>query len=291
VSRRALRRGGLGAVAIALALAGAGAGGVYAAVDGYFFGQTSNASSTFASGWVSAPTGTSASASGYDVGLSWTAGHGVTSQSLSGADGGTAASASCGSYSQLNASVTSPTTDSNRANGTLNGHWYCYQLTGSHGSWSAAGTFTPLQIGLAATSITITNVATANSIAKNDTIALTFNQQPATPPASILVCTYTSGTIVLGDTTGNCTGGPHASSLGTITGTTVANNRSFTSSGVVRTGNTDTITVGTGTATATGTGTKTYTPSASILSAALTDQATVCTAAVASCRPTTTGNF
>src|SRR5581483_3912755 len=156
VSRRALRRaGGLCVVSIGLSLALGylHAGGAF----GLFAGETTNKDATFSAGWVAAATGLGTpSPSGYDVSLAWTPGnHGVTGQELWGADGGTGAASSCGTYAQL-ATLPSASTasylDSNRGS-TLNGHWYCYRLVSTHGSWTAQATFPAQRIGLAATGL------------------------------------------------------------------------------------------------------------------------------------------
>src|SRR5581483_10191894 len=123
---------------------------------------------------------------------------------------------SCGTYAQL-ATLPSASTasylDSNRGS-TLNGHWYCYRLVSTHGSWTAQATFPAQRIGLAATGLTIAN--NNNVIGNNDTITLTFNQR-ATGPTTIRVCVWSSASgnaIVLGDTTGACTSASDASSIG-----------------------------------------------------------------------------
>src|ERR1700690_3378569 len=90
-----------------------------------FNGETKNAGSGFAGGWVGAPSAASASALGYDMSLAWTVGtHGpVTGQQLYGVDNGTTSlSSNCtgAAYSLLTTLASASTaayTDSSR--GTL----------------------------------------------------------------------------------------------------------------------------------------------------------------------------
>jgi hypothetical protein len=101
----------------------------------------------------------------------------------------------------------------------------------------------------------------------------------------------TPSTIILGDTAGgtNCTVAD-GYTVGQLTGETLGHNQiyrfsTFTTSSTAPWTMTITI-VGGGSATYSGT--TTFVPSASILSAATTHQATLCTAAAPTCRPTTT---
>jgi len=152
-----------------------------------------------------------------------------------------------------------------------------------------------VQLGLVTSAITITNVATTNSIAATDTITLTFNQRTnKATSGTAKVCVLTSGKIILGDTTGGggCATGD-AYNIGVITGVTIGTNRVYQSSTFTTTTTapyTMTITL-VGTGTSTYAGTATFAPSASILSNATTHQATMCTAAATTCQPTTTTHF
>lgn len=301
MSRRALRRaGGLCVVSIGLALAlgylhAGGALGVFAA-------EVTNKDATFSAGWVAAATGLGTpSPSGYDVSLAWTPGnHGVTGQEVWGADGGTGAAASCGGYAKL-ATLASATTasylDSNRGS-ALNGHWYCYRLVSTHGSWTAQATFPAQRIGLAATGLAIAN--NNNTIGNNDTITLTFNQR-ATGPTTIRVCVWSSSSgnaIVLGDTTGSCTSASDASSIGklTVSGATIATTRTFNNSTVTYSTTapwTATITLRNGSNSAVSGGTWTFTGSSTpgVVSFATTHQASLCSSTALSCSPSTTTHF
>jgi hypothetical protein len=273
-----------------------------------FNGETSNPNSTFAGGWVGAPSAATATASGYDVNLAWTPGtHGpVTGQQLYGVDNTTSSSCSImAAYSPL-ATMAGPSTATYpdaRGNAGNNGNWFCYRLVStSASSWTSLLDLSAVQLGLVTTGVQIANGGgTANTIQKNDTITLTFNQRTNLGTGNIKVCVYTTGAILIGDTqSGNACGtdadGFTVAKL-TETGATIVSGVAFTSSTVtLSTSAPWTMTIklaGTnGTSAMTG-GTPAWTlnGSASILSFATTHQATMCSAATSNCRPTTPTNF
>jgi hypothetical protein len=152
-----------------------------------------------------------------------------------------------------------------------------------------------LQLGLVTSGIALANVGTNNSINASDTITLTFNQRTnKATSGTTKVCVLTSGKIILGDTTAGpvCATGD-GFNVGTITGVTIGTARAYQNSTFTTTTVapwTMTITL-VGTGASTYSGTATFTPSATILSNATTHQATMCTAAAATCRPTTTTHF
>ena len=304
MSRRALRWAG-GAVAV-LAFAGLLLStGPIGDTLALFNGETQNTNSTFAGGWVGAAAGATATASGYDMGLAWTPGtHGpVTGQQLYGVDNGTNSNCTGAAYALL-ATMALPTTaaytDSSRGTLATDGDWFCYELVSTSATvWTAAAPLAAAQLGLAATTVVNANgTGTAGRIDNADKITITFNQRTNVGTANIRACIWTSGVIVLGDTTGGCGNANDAYSLGklTLSGATISNNRTSTTTTVARTTVapwTVTITFAglSGNATITGTPTWTFTPSASILSNATTHQATACTAARSTCQPTTSTSF
>jgi hypothetical protein len=307
--KRALRRAiGLCTVliSVSLLLSGVPVGSTFA----FFDGQTQNAGSVLAAGWIGAPTGAAATASGYDVGFMWTPGtHGpVTGQQLWGVDNTTNSNCTGVTYSSLAtlaSATTAADTDANRGSGSANGDWYCYELVStSASSWTAPLALPPLQIGLAATGLVITNGATSGSIANNDTITITFNQKTTlVQGATVKVCgwagTPTSGSIVIGDTVGNCTASGDASSIGKITNIAVGTTRTYLMSTISAVSTlapwTVTVKIAGSSGTSTESGTAKFTPSATgtapVKSAATTDQATACVAATTNCQPTTTSGF
>jgi hypothetical protein len=271
-----------------------------------FNGETSNANSAFAGGWIGPPTAATATATGYDVAFAWTPGnHGpINGQQLLGKDNGTDSNCNGAALDPL-ASITAPPTaaytDSNRG-ATLNGNWFCYQLVSTTASsWTSAVTLPPLQLGLVTSDVLISNGGgTANRIQKNDTIKLTFNQRTNLGTGTIKVCVYTTGAILIGDTQGGNACGTDADGFTvaklTVTGATIASGVAYNSSTVALSTSapwTMTVTLaGTnGTSAMTGTQAWALTPSTSILSFATTDRATMCNAASTNCRPTTSSGF
>ncbi len=271
-----------------------------------FNGETSNANSAFAGGWVGAPAAATATAAGYDMGLAWTPGtHGpVTGQQLFGVDNGTNSNCTGAAYvliSTLTNAATAAYTDASRGTLANDGNWFCYQLVSTSAtSWTAPLALSAVQLGLVTTAVQITNVGTANRIEKNDTIKLTFNQRTNLGTGNIKVCVFSPGTIVLGDTNNgnNCGTAADGFTVGklTLAGATIPGALNFNASTVALSATapwTMTITLaGTNSTTAmTGTPTWTLNGSSSILSFATTHQATMCSTATTTCRPTTTTNF
>ena len=303
MSQRLLRFAGLAIVSLSC-VALAFSSGIVGSTFALFNGETQNAGSSFAGGWIGAATGLTTTASGYDVGLAWTPGtHGpVTGQQLYGVDNNTNSNCTGAAYVLLNTLATASTatfTDSSRGSASNNGHWFCYQLVSTSASSWTAQTPQVLQLGLVTSAITITNVGTNNSMNANDTIQLTFNQRTNKATSGTLkVCAINNGSsdsVIIGDTTGG-TGCAAADgfNVGVITGVTIGTTRAYANSTFTTTTTspfTMTITlVSSGTSTYSGT-TATFTPSSSILSNATTHQATMCTTAAAICQPTTATHF
>lgn len=305
----ALRRAVTACIALAV-LSLVLSNGVIGNTFALFNAETQNANSTFAGGWVGAPSAATATATGYDVALGWTAGtHGpVTGQQLWGVDNTTNSNCTGAAYSQLTVSPawtasTASYTDPSRGTATNNGDWYCYQLLSTSGTnWTAPLSLPAIQLGLVTTAVQITNGGTAKVIEKNDIIKLTFNQRTNLAAGTIKVCAYTSGVVLLGDSAGGagCNVDTDTDSVGKIAvaGATIPGIIGFrTSTLAVSTTApwTATITLaGTNsTVTMTGTPTWTLTGSSSVLSNATTHQATMCTATgpLHACQPTTTTNF
>ncbi len=221
-------------ISVSLLLSGIPVLGTFAFLDG----QTVNAGSVFAGGWIGPATGATATASGYDTSLAWTAGtHGpVTGQKLYGVDNTTTANCTGVTYSLLATLASASTaayTDSNRGS-TANGDWYCYELLStSASSWTAATALPAVQLGLAATAISLTNGN--GTIANGDTIVITFNQKTTVTAGTVKVCgwagTGTAGSIVIGDSAaGNCAASGDAYSVGRITNIAVGTSRTYPTS-------------------------------------------------------------
>jgi hypothetical protein len=296
---RALRRAAAAHVVLIAVVLLASVGVALGAVFVGFTGETQNAS-TFAGGWIGAPTSLAApTPSGYDAQLAWTPGtHGpVTGQQLWGVDRGSTSNCTGAVYALLNTMAGASTSTYPKSNtSSVNGHWLCYQmLSTSASAWTASSNFSAVQLGLVAKTVAIANGGGTNSSGKltaNDTITVTFNQPilASSLPVGPIICTGTSATlIIIGDTSAtNCSGTTDPYSVGVINGITVSGNKNKIDANVSVSGATLTITLAQNGTTATGTGT--FTPAATILSAATTDQAQACTTA-STCTPTSTGSF
>lgn len=280
--------------------------GVVGTTFALFNGETSNPNSAFAGGWVDTPSAATAAASGYDVSLTWTAGtHGpVTGQQLNGIDNGTNSNCTGAAYSLITGSLTASTTaytDASRGTAGSNGDWFCYQLVSTSATvWTAPLALPAVQLGLVATGVTIANAGTANTIEKNDTITITFNQRTNLTTASVKVCPFTTGVMLIGDTSNGANCGaatdPYTIAKLTLSGSTITTNLNFKSSTVALSTSapwTATITLAgvNTTAAMTGSPTWTLTGSSSVLSNATVHQATLCSASASTCQPTTTTNF
>jgi hypothetical protein len=289
----ALRRAATSRIALVIALVLVSAG--VAAAASTFWGETQS-SSTFAGGWIGPPTAPATPVpTGYNADLAWTPGtHGpVTGQQLWSFDNGTISTCTGVTYAFL-ATMASAATSSYTATNTsaVNGHWLCYRIVSTSASaWTSAANFAPTQLGLVAKTVAIASGGQAGKMSSGDTITITFNQNVASSsvPASFVVCTGTSATlIIIADTHAtNCNNTSDPYTIGVINGITVSGGKQKLNSSAVVSGATVTITIGQNGQNATGSGT--FTPATSILSATLTNQASACVAA--NCLPTTTGSF
>lgn len=263
---------------------------------GYFDGETDNGA-TYSGGWVGRATSQTATASGYDGVVTWTLPDttGVQGQQILMTDNGTSTDCSAAAYGTTVATGLPPTatvyTDANRSASTGAGDWFCYRVQSywTTNSWTQDADAGATQLGLVVQSVVITNHGTASKLDVNDTIALTFNQKPATP-ANGTICTFhTGGVIFIGDSA--CSTASDAFVIGKLAGFTVGGvghqKRSATVSITASPPWVMTVTV-----TQTGqnvSGSGSFTPSTSLVSAATTDQATVCT--TGGCVPTPSGSF
>lgn len=308
MSRRALRSAGGAIVVLAVAALVLSTGPIGNTL-GLFNGETQNAGSTFAGGWIGAATAPATpTASGYDMSLAWTPGtHGpVTGQQLFGVDNTTSSNCTGAAYASLATmalATTASYTDASRGTLANDGDWFCYEMVSTSATvWTAATPFAAAQLGLVANGLSIANVGTAGTINANDKITVTFNQKPILPASPTKVCVVAPSTIVIGDTTasgngsGNCAAGD-AFNIGKIalTGATLGTTVKYPASTYTLSATapwTMVLTiVGGGTSAVTGTPTWTLTPAGSILSTITTHQATMCSAAKTTCQPTSTTNF
>ena len=273
-----------------------------------YSGETQNAGSTFAGGWIGAPASPSATANGNNVDLAWTPGtHGpVTGQQLQGVDNGTSSNCSGAAYAPLT-SLPAATSAYSDARGTSanGGNWFCYKLVSTSATaWTAEATLPALQLGLAATSVSSANGASrcapspqpaAGKLDCNDTITITFNQRPILPASPLVVCVSSTGSIVLGANRTPCTSSDGTATVGILAGGTISANAAYASSSFTLSSAapwTMTITLGgANTQPPSISGSFTLTPASTIKSFATANQATICTTAGPTCRPSMTSGF
>lgn len=302
--RKGLRRPASILAIAATVCAGGTVGGTYA----LFAATTQHQTSTFAGGWLGAPAGLTATASGYDVQLAWTpATHGLDTQVLKGEARGTTGNCTGATYPTAVGGTLAKTansyTDVNRgdgAHGPANGDWYCYEAVSvlSSTNWTTPLTIGPVHVGLDAIGVAIGNGD--GNFDVNDTVTITFNQRVRAPGTArdAHVCIFESAdVIILGDQTAYCSNSStDGYSIARLTGAPISGNRTLSGTGTVTVSSvapwTIISTMGVASS-ATQTGTTTLTPSTSIKSYALTDQATVCTSGAAggNCLPQTNTHF
>jgi hypothetical protein len=302
----ALRRA-IGAAAVIAASALILGNHIVGVTSASFSGETRNAGSGFAGGWVGAPAAGTAVARGYDVALAWTPGtHGpVTGQKLNGLDNGTSSNCTGAVYgllASLASATTASYTDSSRGTLANDGDWYCYEIMSTSGTaWTAPFDLAAVQLGLVATGVSIANTSggTVNTLEGGDTITITFNQRTTIGTTSVKVCTW-ANTIAIGDGhNGNSCGGSATAdgyTIGLLTTTSTITGTPRFSGSTVAVSTTSPYTVvvtlgsgGTGTVPS-GTSWK-FSPAAAVKSNLATHQATACTTTATTCQPTTSTGF
>ena len=227
------------------------AGGTWA----YFSAQTETQQSTFAAGWIGAPTGLSAPAvAGDGAMLNWTtaATHGAASEAIYATDFGTTMPADCSTATYTTPFLTSIPAGNTAANPDRgsgdSGNWICYQVRGVSGNWFTGAKFSgPLQVGLVPTGISVNDQGNgANSkFNDGDSITISFNQPVSySGLTTIDVCLFTSGVILLGDANGACSLATDTPVLGEITGLTIASAADCSTSTVATASPAITVTAG-----------------------------------------------
>jgi hypothetical protein len=208
-----------------LALAFGSAVGVRA----IFTMQSANASSTFATTALYAPSGLTATASGHGVNLGWIAGTNGDGYAVQGVANGASSNCTGVTYSAVGTAAALTFAD---ARFTPQGIWFCYQVLTSYGSWTSVNSnpTAAVRLGFFAASVALANGGTASRLDTGDTITVTFNQAVTTatgPSGTNTVCATNTGVIRLGatTTTGACTATEAVNLGGLAGGTTSANGR------------------------------------------------------------------
>jgi hypothetical protein len=294
---KALRQAALG-IAILGAVALVLSTGIVGSTSALFNGETQNAASSFAGGWIDAPSALSATPGTHGP---------VTGQKLNGVDNLLNSNCTGASWVAIATTATAATAtyaDASRGTAANNGNWFCYQLQSTSATvWTAEAT-KAVQLGLVANGLSTSNGATKCSGGStpvpvtgktdcNDKIVITFNQKPILPASPIRVCVWASGTIVIGDTV-LCLSSGDSYGIAKLTGGALGTNVAYSTSTYTLSTSapwTLTITLAGSTTTSTVSGTWTLTPAAGILSAVTTHQATICSAAKTTCQPTSSTTF
>lgn len=250
MSRKArIRAAAVAAVALAIGLLFAT--GVVPGVFATFSAETENPVSQFAGGWVSAATPSApGTVAGLGAALSWTVGAtGVTGQQLWYSDATpttsncTGASYTHGPLGSLTAAQTSVTAANAAVPSGDDGDYICYQILSTNGPWSTPGNFSAVQVGLVPTSWSYSGSGT-HTIGNGTTITVNFNQAISFSTGNTDVCVF-SGTVLLGDSSGACTGSGDTAVFGKLVGGTANRHPACTSSSFTGSGTSSlTVTVG-----------------------------------------------
>lgn len=287
---------------VLLALIAVGATTLATGSRASFNGQAENDSSLYAFTALYAPTGLTATASGHNVNLSWTAGTNGNGYAILGVANGNSSNCSAVTYASVGTAASTTYTDTGRY--SPQGTYFCYQAKTTYRSWTSVnGNPTAVaQIGVVAASVVIANGGTANQVGPGDTITINFNQPitAATGPAAANdVCWTNTGTIVLGTVavSGACSA-TEGSNLGKLSGGTTSAAGRYNATYAWSNGNaTLKVTIGStkitgGTATTGGTWTFTPTTTAADLLSA-TGAFNTCTSNTGggNCLPVATGSF
>lgn len=268
-----------------------------------FNAQTENDSSLYAFTALYAPSALTATPSGHNVNLSWTAGTNGNGYAILGVANGNSNNCSSVTYSSVGTSASTSYTDTGRY--TPQGTYFCYQAKTTYASWTSVNSNPTAfaQIGVVATSVVIANGNAANKVDSGDVITITFNQPITTTTGPISgtnsVCWTNAGVVVLGTVavSGSCSA-TEASLLGKLSGgTTSANGRFNATYAWSNSNKTVTVTVGAtkqsgGTASASGTFTFNPTTTATALLSATGAFHTCDTnTGGGNCLPVATGSF
>ena len=214
-----------------------------------------------------APGSLTATPSGHDVTVSWSAGSNGSGYKLLAVANGTSSNCSAASFANLTATASLTYTDTGRY--TPQGTYECYQAQTTYNAWnSVSGNPTAAaQLGFVAAGVAITNGGVAGKLDTGDTIVVTYNQAVNTatgPSGTNNVCTDTgTNTIVLGSTGAGATCATSPATLGTITGMTISKKSRYNATWAWNGAHTAlTVTIGASSAgsAATTTGTGTFKP-------------------------------
>lgn len=249
MSRKARNRA-TGAALVAFVVGVVLATGQLSGTFALFSAETENQNSAFAGDWVAVPTGLGAPSTPAGLGatLTWThATHGVTGQEIWYAHNGTTANCNGvtyaglvtgGSLSATANTITASTSPNDQVSNAYDGEELCYQVRSTHNSWYTVANFSVIQVGFVPTSVAYTG---AGKISSGSTITITYNQNVSYSGGAITVCTFTSGTILIGDA--GCASAGDTPTIGKLVGGTVSKTTTCATSTVGTSGASLTITL------------------------------------------------
>jgi hypothetical protein len=196
-----------------------------------FNASTANQGNVYALTALYAPSVLTATPSGHDVNLSWTAGTNGSGYSVLGVANGNSSNCTGASFASVGSAAGTSYSDTGRY--TPQGTYFCYQVKTTYAGWTSVSSnpTAAAQLGVVASSVVAANGGTSGKLDPGDTITVTFNQPISTatgPSGTNSVCAIAGATIVLGSTT---TSGVCAASeivnLGKLTGGTSSANARF----------------------------------------------------------------
>ena len=239
----------LARAALGLAALAAACGALAGSSTASFNAAAANPGSVYGFTSLYAGSGLTATPSGHDVSLSWSAGSNGSGYSVLGVANGSSSNCSTASFASLGSAGGTTYTDTGRY--TPQGTWFCYQVKTSYGSWTSvsANPTAAAQLGVVAISAVAANGGTAGRLDPGDTIAVTFNQALTTstgPSGTNSVCAIAGATVVLGSTaTSGACAASETVNLGKLSGGTSSANARFSATYAWSAGNTKlTVTVG-----------------------------------------------
>jgi hypothetical protein len=267
------------------------------------FSSPATASQAISSRNLVAPGGLTATPSGHDVNLSWTAGSNGNGYQLLAVANGTSSNCASATFASLTTTAGLSATDTGRY--LPQGTYECYQAKTTYNTWTSINSnpTAATQIGFVASTVVATNGGVSGKLDTGDTIVITYNQPvtPATGPISTnKICTNSASSgniIMIGDAITGCNATTPVT-VGAISTGTSTKTAAYNATWAWSAGNTVlTITIGSrtnGSADSTITGTLTFTPTTTatnMLSATGSFHNCDTNTGSGNCLPTTTGSF
>src|SRR5207253_5397051 len=153
-----------------------------------------------------------------------------------------------------------------------------FQIRSTHNTWYTSANFAVVQVGLVPTTLAYSG---AGHLTTNTTITVNYNQNAAYSGGNVTVCTFTNGTVLIGDA--GCGASGDTPTIGTLAGGTSNKTSTCANSTVVATAAHITVTLKNCTQNDAVSGTATYTAAGATVTSS-TGGASQCTKS--NCKPT-----